>query len=51
MLGLILLVIPGIIVAVRFSFFNVAILKDGLSPSLALKRSRQITKGNFWNVL
>jgi hypothetical protein len=51
MLWLILLVIPGIIVMVRCSFFNVAVLKDGLSPSAALKRSRQITKGNFWNVL
>lgn len=50
-LWFILLIIPGIILSVRLSFFNVAILKDGLSPIEALKHSRKITKGNFWNIV
>lgn len=48
--GLILLVVPGIIWAIRFSFYSYFIVDKGLGPIKALKESWGITKGSAWNV-
>ncbi len=43
--GLILLIIPGIILGIKFQFFGYFIVEKGLGPIEALKRSSAITKG------
>jgi len=49
-IGFVLLIIPGIIVAVRLSFFGFAIIEENLHAIDALKRSWALTKGHFWEV-
>ncbi len=44
--GLVLLVVPGIIWAIRFQFFGYLIVDKNLGPIEALKRSWAITKGS-----
>jgi len=48
--GLILLVIPGIIWAIKFQFFAYLIVDKRLGPIQALKKSSQITKGSKWDL-
>ncbi|MBU1261532.1 DUF975 family protein [bacterium] len=48
--GIILLIIPGIIWAIKFQFFSYFIVDKGLGPIEALKRSSAITKGTKWNL-
>lgn len=48
--GMILLIIPGIIWAIKFQFFNYLIVDKGLGPVEALKKSWVITKGAKWNL-
>lgn len=50
LLGLILLIIPGIIVALAFIFWNYLVVERGLTPIAALKESARITKGNRWKL-
>ncbi len=49
--GFILLVIPGIIWAVKFQFFSYLIVDKEMGPIEALKKSSQITKGVKLNLL
>jgi hypothetical protein len=49
--GLILLIIPGIFIAIRLSFVQVALIQDGQRGTNALKASWAITKGRFWATL
>lgn len=49
--GLILLVIPGIIWAVRFSFSPIIVVDTKIGPIAAMKESYVITKDNFWKIL
>ncbi len=49
--GLILLVIPGIIAALMFLFSNYLVVDKGLGPIEALKESMRITKGHKWQLL
>ena len=49
--GLILLIIPGIIWLVRFSFSPIIIIDNKVSPVAAMKESYAITKGSFWKIL
>lgn len=49
-LGLILLIIPGIILSIKFYFFEYFIVDKGLGPIEALKRSWRLTKGAGWNL-
>lgn len=50
--GFVLLIIPGIIWAIKYQFYVYLIVDKGLSPMEAIKRSGEITAGNkgklFW---
>ncbi len=48
--GMILLIIPGIIWAIKFSFFPYFIIDKNLGPIAALKKSAEITKDAKWNL-
>ncbi len=49
-LGLILFVIPGIIVAVMLSMAYYYVVDKGMGPIESLKASRAVTKGNRWTI-
>ena len=49
--GLILLIIPGIYLAVKLSFASYLVVDKKLGPIDALKQSYEITKGNWWNIV
>lgn len=49
--GFILLIIPGIFIAVRLSFVQIAFIQDNMRATNALKASWAITKGQFWATL
>ena len=49
--GLILLIIPGIIWAVRFSFSPLIVVDTKIGPVAAMKESYAITKGSFWKLV
>jgi len=48
--GIILLIIPGIIWAIKFQFFSYFIVDKGLGPIESLKRSSAITRGAKWDL-
>ncbi|MFH1645231.1 MAG: hypothetical protein ABIB11_02315 [Candidatus Omnitrophota bacterium] len=50
-IGMILLIVPGIIVAMRGQFFVYYIIDEGAGPIEALKKSFEITKGSVVNLL
>lgn len=50
LLGLILLIVPGIIFAVRFSLFGYFIIEKGSGPIRALEESWDTVKGVTWRV-
>ncbi len=45
-LGLILLIVPGIIIAIAFSFSGILVVEKGMSPIAALKESARLTRGH-----
>ncbi len=47
---LILLIIPGIIWAIKFQFFDYLIVDKGLGPIDALEKSSEITRGVKWDL-
>jgi uncharacterized membrane protein len=49
--GLILLIVPGIIWAVRFSFSMLIVVDSKMGPIAAMKESYALTKGSFWSLL
>jgi uncharacterized membrane protein len=49
--GLILLIIPGLVWAIRFSFSPVIVVDTKMRPVAAMKESWAITKGQFWKLL
>ncbi|MCK4400959.1 DUF1559 domain-containing protein [bacterium] len=49
--GLLLLIIPGIIFGVWFSLAYLVRIIEGTGSTGALKRSKQLVKGNWWYVL
>jgi len=48
--GIILLIVPGIYWAIKYSFTRYLIVDKKLSPREALKMSGEITKGSKWNI-
>jgi hypothetical protein len=48
--GTILLIIPGIIFSIWFSFSGFVFIDQGLGIKASLSRSRQLFKGRFWSV-
>ncbi len=48
LVGLVLLIIPGIIVALTFLFASYGVVDKGYSPIEALKESARLTKGHKW---
>jgi uncharacterized membrane protein len=48
--GMILLIVPGLIWGIKFSFYPYFIVDKGLGPIEALRRSSTITKGSKWNL-
>jgi uncharacterized membrane protein len=48
--GFILLIIPGIILSIRLSFFDYLIVDKNSRIVESLKKSWEITKGNTWNL-
>lgn len=48
MIGLVLLVVPGIFIAVSCSFYAFCIINDDLSIMDGLKRSYALVKNNWW---
>ena len=49
-LGYIVLIIPGIFLAIKLWFFDYAILLDNKSIISSFEKSWQITEGNWWRV-
>jgi hypothetical protein len=50
MLGLVLLVIPGIMLIVRWYIFAPVCVVEKLGPLASMKRSAQLTEGNRWKL-
>ncbi len=48
--GIILLIVPGIILAVRLRFYTFLIIEKNLGPISALKESWAMTKGHTWEL-
>jgi len=49
-LWLLLFIIPGIIMSLYYTFVSWIVLEEGLSGSQALKRSKHLVKGYWWDV-
>lgn len=50
MLGVIMLIIPGIIIACRLVFVPLLVMDKNLEPMKAVEKSWQMTKGHGWKV-
>ena len=50
LVGLLLLVVPGIIIAVRTGFYNLLVVDEGYGPVAALQESWERTRGYGWTV-
>ena len=48
--GLVILIVPGIYLAVRWYFAAQAAVVDGLAPASALERSGKLVDGTWWRV-
>lgn len=48
--GLVLLIVPGLIVAVVFGLYGWAVVDKSLDPMEALRHSSRITQGNRWQL-
>ena len=48
--GLVLLIVPGIIIAIRMGFYSYLIVDKEMGPVDALKESMNLTKGSSWNI-
>ncbi len=51
LVGIVLLIIPGIFWAVRFSFSHIILVDTKMGPIESMKESYAITKGSFWKLL
>lgn len=48
--GFILLIVPGVIWAMKFQFFGYFIIEKGCGPVEALRKSSEITRGSIWDL-
>ena len=48
--GLLLLIVPGIIWAIRYQFFSYLLVDQNLGPIEAIKKSGELTKGGAWDL-
>jgi uncharacterized membrane protein len=48
--GFILLIVPGVFWAIRFSFAPLIVVDTKMDPVASMKESYAITKGNFWKL-
>lgn len=51
LLGLVLLIVPGIIFGLMFMFTGFIVIDRGLGPIDAIKESKRITDGHKWDLL
>lgn len=49
--GLVLLVIPGLYIALRLGYLNSVIANENLGPIESIRRSWALTKNNLWDIL
>jgi hypothetical protein len=49
--GLVLLIVPGVIFLIRFSFAQFSLVEDGRRGLSALSVSSYYAKGNFWRIV
>lgn len=49
--GFILLIVPGIILAVRLGFFRFILIDEGAKVIDSIKKSFELTRGFFWQLL
>lgn len=49
--GFVLLIVPGVFLAILFMFVGYLVIERGLAPIAALKQSAALTKGNRWQLL
>jgi uncharacterized membrane protein len=50
-IGLILLIIPGIIIGIMVAFSTYIVIDTGMGPIEAIKHSAELTKGHRWHLL
>jgi len=49
--GLLLLIVPGIIWAIKFQFWSYLLIDKGMGPIEAIKKSGELTRGVKWGLL
>lgn len=50
LLGLILFIVPGVYLAVKWMFAELLVIDQGLRPMEALRKSSEMTKGHRWKL-
>jgi predicted Zn finger-like uncharacterized protein len=50
LVGFALLILPGVLFSVWFSFYALVIVDDVVGPIQAMKRSYALARGNFWRI-
>jgi hypothetical protein len=50
-LGLVLFIVPGVYLAIRWMFAELLVIDQGMKPMQALRASRAMTKGHMWQLL
>lgn len=51
LLGMLLLVIPGLVLAVRYALIDPVVVLEGLGATDARQRSRELVRGKGWEIL
>ncbi|MFC1625914.1 hypothetical protein ACFL1Q_02650 [Patescibacteria group bacterium] len=49
--GVALLIVPGVVIATWFAFARLLVIKDKLGVKESLKQSKSLVKGRFWPIL